>query len=63
MPTLWHCNGAGIGGPRASCKAQAGYVAEVLSSAELRKLFVHNPGADTNPPEDQEEAVERVEVA
>jgi hypothetical protein len=30
---------------------------------ELRKQRGINPGADTNPPEDQEDAVERVEVA
>ena len=31
--------------------------------AELGKEGGNNPGADTNPPEDQEDAVERVEVA
>jgi hypothetical protein len=30
---------------------------------ELEKQGGNNPGADTNPPEDQEGAVERVEVA
>jgi len=30
---------------------------------ELGKRGRNNPGADTNPPEDQEDAVERVEVA
>jgi len=30
---------------------------------ELGKQAGNNPGADTNPPEDQEDAVERVEVA
>jgi len=33
------------------------------NEGELRKQGANNPGADTNPPEDQEDAVERVEVA
>ena len=32
-------------------------------SLPIVPLTTNNPGADTNPPEDQEEAVERVEVA
>jgi len=33
------------------------------NEGELRKQGANNPGADTNPPEDQQDAVERVEVA
>jgi len=63
LRTLWHFNGAGIGFPQRSCKAEAKYVAKVLPSGQLGKQGGNNPGADTNPPEDQEDAVERVEVA
>jgi hypothetical protein len=62
LATLWHFNGAGIGFPQTSCKAEARYVAKVLPSGELGKRGRNNAGADTNPPEHQEDAVERVEV-
>ena len=32
LPTLWHSDGAGIGFPQRSCKAEARYVAKVLPS-------------------------------
>ena len=35
LPALWHLNGAGIGFPQRSCKAEARYIAQVLPS-ELR---------------------------
>jgi hypothetical protein len=43
-----------------ACKARTRYVAKVLPSGELWKQRGINPGADTNPPEDQEDAVERL---
>jgi hypothetical protein len=58
LPTLWHSNGAGIGFPQRSCKAKARYVAKVLPSGQLGKQGGNNPVPDTNPPEDQEDAVE-----
>jgi len=63
LSTLWHCNGAGIGFPQRSCKAEARHVAKALPSGQLGKQGGNRPGADTNPLEDQEDAVERVEVA
>jgi hypothetical protein len=62
LPALWHFNGAGIGFPQGSCRAELRYVAKALPSGELGKQGGNNPGADTNPPEDQEDPVERVEV-
>ena len=49
-------SGAGIGFPQRSCKAKARYVAKVLPSGQLGKQGGNNPGADTNQPEDQEDA-------
>jgi hypothetical protein len=62
LPALWHFNGAAIGFPQRSCKAEARYVAKVLPSGKLGKRG-NNLRADTNRREDQEGPVERVEVA
>ena len=62
LPTLWHFNGAGIDFPQRSCKAEARYVA-VLPSGGTREAEWEQPWCNTNPPEDQDNAVERVEAA
>ena len=54
VPALWHCNGAGIGFPQRSHKAEARYLAKVLPTGEPREQGGNNIAADTNPPEDQE---------
>jgi len=43
--------------------AEARCVARVQPSGELGRKSGNNLGADTNPQEDQEDAVERVDVA
>ena len=63
LPALWHFNGAGIGFPQRSCKAevrccQLRFYAQGNSGSRVRTTW-----CDSNPPEDQEDAVERVEVA
>ena len=57
LPALWQLNGAGIGFLQRLCNAEARYVARVLRWG-LGKGGGNNPGAATNPPEDQEDAVE-----
>src|SRR6516225_7001667 len=47
LPALWHFNGAGIGFPQRSCKAEATYVAKVLPSGGAREGGCEQPGADT----------------
>ena len=46
-----------------STDAEAAPPSPESNAGELGKQGGNNPGADTNPPEDQEDAVERVEVA
>ena len=46
-----------------STDAEATPQSSESNDGELGKQGVNNPGADTNSPEDQEDAVERVEVA
>src|SRR5215469_1287744 len=47
MPTLWHLNGAGIGFPQRSCKAEARYVAKALPLQGTRETEREQPWADT----------------
>ena len=53
-PALWHFNGAGIGFPQRSCKADARYVAKVLPSGGVREPGCEQPWCRNNPPEDQQ---------
>ena len=47
LPALWHFNGAGMGFPQRSCRAEARYVAEALTLGGTREARWNNPGADT----------------
>ena len=55
LPALWHFNGAGIGFPQRSCKAEARYVAKVLPSGRARESGRDQPWCRHNAPEDQED--------